>query len=721
MLAPLFTAASFVSAFLLFWLQPLMGKALLPLLGGTPSVWNTVMMFFQLVLLAGYIYAHLLARLPRKFQAALHGAVLVGAFLVLPFGDTHALVPPANGASPILWLVLVLAGSAGLPFFAVSASAPLLQSWFKGTGHRYAHDPYFLYAASNLGSLAALLGFPLVLEPALAIGSQARAWAWTYAVLVVLLALCLSTARSLTVPVVQAPTAPPGWARRGQWVFLGFVPSSLLLGVTAYVATDVASVPLLWVLPLALYLLSFVFAFGRFTLPENVLRPAFTVSLAAIGGLLLFANLRGGAPLPIWVLVPAHFLFFFVIALTCHMRVAALRPAAARLTEFYVFLSIGGALGGIFNALLAPVLFSWTYEYEIVLVLACLVGLFFSRNWALRPIYFLPPILLLLAITFSPRLLNGATAGQATIMAILIALPCAVVVCLLALRLPVPAAIAMAVLLGDAAAITNSDALHTDRSFFGVHRVIALENGAYRALMHGNIMHGAESTDPAHWRDRLGYYAPGGPIGQVITTYPKAHHIGVVGLGTGELACYVQPGQDWHFYEIDPAVLRIARDERFFHFMSECGRAVRVDIADGRLALQAEPDATFDLLVIDAFSSDSIPMHLLTREAFSLYSRKLAPGGVLALHVSNRYVKLLPAVAATAAAAGLAGVDQLHAVTQADTAAHILPSEWIAMAPDPAALAPLAADPRWVPLDKSPKLRPWTDSYSNILAVLSWK
>jgi hypothetical protein len=721
MLAPLFTAASLISAFLLFWLQPLMGKALLPLLGGTPAVWNTVMMFFQLVLLAGYIYAHLLSRLPRVFQAAVHGAVLIAAFLVLPFGDTHALVPPANGASPILWLVMVLAGSAGLPFFAVSASAPLLQSWFKGTGHRDAQDPYFLYAASNLGSLAALLGFPLVLEPALAIGSQARAWAWVYALLVVLLALCLASARALTMPSLHVTTAPPAWFRRGQWVFLGFVPSSLLLGVTAYVATDVASVPLLWVLPLALYLLSFVFAFGRFTLADGVLRPAFTVSLTGIGGLLLFANLSGGAHLPIGIVVPAHFLFFFVIALTCHMRVAALRPAAARLTEFYVFLSIGGALGGIFNALLAPILFSWTYEYEIVLVLACLVGLFFRRNWSLRPIYFLPAILLLLAVTLSPRLLNGAAAAEAVTIAAAIAVPCAALVCLLALRLPVPAAAGMAALLGGAAGISNAGALHMDRSFFGVHRVIALENGGYRALMHGNIMHGAEATDPAHWRDRLGYYGPGGPIGQVMAAYPNAHHIGVVGLGTGELACYVKPGQDWHFYEIDPAVLRIARDERFFHFMSECGRAVRVDIADGRLALQAEPDATFDLLVIDAFSSDSIPMHLLTREAFSLYSRKLAKGGVLALHVSNRYVKLLPAVAATASAAGLAGLDQSHAVTDADVAAHMLPSEWIAMAPDRAALAPLAADRRWTALDAAPKLRPWTDSYSNILAVISWK
>jgi hypothetical protein len=720
MTAPLFTIASFIGAFLLFWSQPLMGKALLPLLGGAPAVWNTAMMFFQLVLLAGYIYAHALARLGRRWQALLHGGVLLAAFLVLPFADTARLVPPAEGASPVLWLVLALATTVGLPFFAVSATAPLLQSWFKGTGHRFANDPYFLYAASNLGSLIALLGFPLVLEPALTIGGQARAWAGLYAILVALLAVCLYRAPGLAAQPPASSTENPGWARRATWVFLGFIPSSLLLGVTAYVATDLASVPLLWVMPLALYLLSFIIAFGRFTAPDRIMRPAFMAALCGTFFLLLLAKLGGGNHLPIWVVVPAHFTCFFIVALTCHMRVAALRPPAARLTEFYVFLSIGGALGGIFNALLAPVLFSWTYEYEIVLALACTVGLLFPGNRPLRPLHLLVPILLLLAVGLSPRLLNAIPPSSLLTAATLMAAAGAGIVFALARHLPIAAAAGMAALLGGAAVITDAGALHMDRSFFGVHRVIALENGQYRALMHGNILHGAESTDPAHWRDRLGYYSPGGPIGQIIAALPKARHFGVVGLGTGELACYAQQGQDWRYYEIDPAVLRVARDERYFHFMSECGRDVSVTIADGRLALQAEPDGKFDLLVIDAFSSDAIPMHLLTREAFVLYRRKLAPGGVLTLHVSNRYVKLLPAIAATSAAAGLVGLDQSYAITPAETAAHVLPSEWIALAPDAASLATLAADKRWEPLSKTPSLRPWTDAYSNIMAVIRW-
>ncbi|MEJ0045014.1 MAG: fused MFS/spermidine synthase [Rhodospirillales bacterium] len=282
------------------------------------------------------------------------------------------------------------------------------------------------------------------------------------------------------------------------------------------------------------------------------------------------------------------------------------------------FLSIGGALGGIFNALLAPMLFSWTYEYEIVLVLACTVGLLFPGNRPLRPLHLLAPILLLLAVGLSPRLLNAVPPTRLAETAALIAAAGAAVVFALGRHLPIAAATGLAGLLGGAAVITDAGALHTDRSFFGVHRVIALEGGQYRALMHGNIMHGAEATDPAHWRDRLGYYSPGGPIGQLIAALPRARHFGVVGLGTGELACYAQPGQDWHFYEIDPAVLRVARDTRYFHFMGECGRDASVTIADGRLALQTERDGLFDLLVIDAFSSDAIPMHLLTREAFAL-------------------------------------------------------------------------------------------------------
>ncbi len=721
MTAFLFTVASFVGAFLLFWSQPLIGKALLPLLGGAPSVWNTVMMFFQLVLLAGYVYAHALARLPRRWQARVHGIVLLGGSLVLPFADTSHLVPPAAGASPVLWLVVALASTVGLPFFAVSASAPLLQSWFKGTGDRSANDPYFLYAASNLGSLMALLSFPFVLEPAMTVSGQALGWAGLYAVLVVLLAICLHRARGLAAQAPSFAIASPGWARRATWVFLGFVPSSLLLGVTAYVATDLASVPLLWVMPLALYLLSFVLAFGRFSAPDRVMRPAFMVSLCGTAFLLLLAKLGGGNHLPIWAVVPAHFLCFFIVALTCHMRVAALRPPAARLTEFYVFLSIGGALGGIFNALLAPMLFSWTYEYEIVLVLACTVGLLFPGNRPLRPLHLLAPILLLLAVGLSPRLLNAVPPTRLAETAALIAAAGAAVVFALGRHLPIAAATGLAGLLGGAAVITDAGALHTDRSFFGVHRVIALEGGQYRALMHGNIMHGAEATDPAHWRDRLGYYSPGGPIGQLIAALPRARHFGVVGLGTGELACYAQPGQDWHFYEIDPAVLRVARDTRYFHFMGECGRDASVTIADGRLALQTERDGLFDLLVIDAFSSDAIPMHLLTREAFALYGHKLAPGGVLALHVSNRYVKLSPAVAVTSAAAGFSGLDQSYAASAAESAAHVLPSEWIALAPDAATLGPLAADPRWSHLAAAPGLRAWTDAYSNILAVIRWR
>ena len=712
----LFSLTSALSAFLLFWCQPLVGKALLPLLGGTPSVWNTAMMFFQIVLLAGYLYAHAIARLKRGQQALIHGVILLGALVVLPFGSTTGLTPPTEG-SPLPWLVRTLVVMAGLPFFAVSASAPLLQSWFGTTGHKDSRDPYFLYAASNAGSLGALLGFPFVLEPALSVGGQGWGWAAGYVALCALLALSLRCARA---PVTEAvePIAPITWRQRGVWVFLGFVPSSLLLGVTAYAATDLASVPLLWVLPLALYLLTFILAFGSKPLSPRVLRGALVGALCMVGGLLFYAKMSSGARLPVFVLLGAHFGAFFLIALVCHVSVAARRPPAARLTEFYVFLSAGGALGGIFNALLAPVLFNWTYEYEIVLVAACVVRALLGAGTPMRPLQLAVPLILLSAVELSPRWLNGAGAAARTSLTIGLSLAGVAALGLAGRRWPVPFAGSMAALLGGATLIANGSDLHLDRSFFGVHRVIAMEGGKLVALIHGNILHGAEYTDAAQWRQMLDYYIPSGPIGQVMAERPAAANIAVIGLGAGELACYAKPGEDWTFFEIDPAVLRLARDARYFHFLQECGGGMHIVIGDGRLALRAQLNARYDVLVVDAFSSDSIPLHMLTREAFDLYASRLAPRGLLVLHISNRYLNLLPAIAATGGVAGFIGLDQLYNVSAAETAAYASSSEWIVLAHGQGDLTRLAADRRWKDLPATPGRQPWTDSYSNILSVL---
>ncbi len=712
----LFSVTAAISAFLLFWCQPLISKALLPLLGGAPSVWNTAMTFFQIVLLGGYIYAHWIARLTRGRQAVIHGAVLLAALLALPFGNTAGLTPPTQG-SPLPWLVGTLAVSVGLPFFAVSASAPLLQSWFKTTGHRDAHDPYFLYAASNAGSLAALLGFPFVLEPALSVGGQGWGWAAGYGVFVAMLALCLGKARTQAAEIA-APAAPIAWRQRGIWIFLGFVPSSLLLGVTAYVATDLASVPLLWVLPLALYLMTFIIAFGRWTPSARLLRIMLVGALAVIGALLFHAKLSSGSRLPVGLLLAGHFGAFFLIALVCHCTVAARRPPASRLTEFYVFLSAGGALGGIFNALLAPALFNWTYEYEIVLVAACFVRLLLGGGVKVRPLVWVVPLVFLSVILFSPKVLNTASLADRTALTLAFSVGSLLVLAWVGWRWPPVFAGTMAVALGGATMLASGENLHTDRSFFGVHRVISMEGGQLVALMHGNILHGAEYTDAARWRDTLGYYTRRGPVGQLIAARPEARRIAVIGLGSGAMACFAKPAQDWTFFEIDPAVLRVAQDPRYFHFLQQCGAGIRMVIGDGRLELGADSSARYDLLVVDAFSSDSIPMHLLTREAFNLYASRLAPGGWLIFHVSNRYLKLLPAIAATGKAAGFVGLDQSYAVSPAEAADHTLPSEWIVLARQSSDLSAIAGDVRWQAFPAADGRRPWTDGYSNILSVL---
>ena len=718
-LPALFSAASMLSAFLLFWCQPLMAKALLPLLGGAPAVWNTAMLFFQTVLLGGYIYAHLIARLPRLRLAAVHGAVLLAAAAMLPFGDTAHLAPPAEG-SPLFWLLATLAATAGLPFFALSASAPLLQTWFERTGHRDAGDPYFLYAASNIGSLAALLGFPFLLEPALSVPGQGRAWAAGFVALVLLLATCLSTAGRPAARIgVPAADRPPAWRERALWAFLGFVPSSLLLGVTSYVSADLAAVPLLWVVPLALYLLSFIVAFGRFTPPLRALPLPYVAALGTSVSLLVVNKLAVGSGLSISTgLVAVNFAAFFVVALVCHSVVAARRPNPARLTEFYVCLSAGGALGGVFNALLAPVLFNWTYEYEIGLCLACLVRLLLPGNIPARPWQTLAPLAILGAALAAPRLAVGADPDTIKLLAALFTIVLLTVLLLQGRRMPLPFAATVTLALGALSISGDRNALFIDRSFFGVHRVISMDHGAVFGFMHGSTLHGMEWTAAARRDAILGYYAPSGPIGQVIAARPDLHHVGVIGLGAGALACYTRPGQDWTFFEIDPAVVAIARDTRFFHFVEDCKAGLRIVVGDGRLALRQESAARYDLLVIDAFSSDSIPMHLLTQEAFALYAARLAPGGLLAMHISNRFLNLRAQVAASAAAAGFTGRAELYAPTQAEAARHAGNSEWVVLAQAPAALAPFAADARWQKLPPATDVRPWTDQYSNIFSAM---
>ena len=717
---PVFAAAIFTSAFLLFWVQPLFSKMILPLLGGAPSVWNTAMMFFQLVLLAGYGYAHLLTHRVASLrrQVVIHGAVVAVGLAFLPFALGADVTPPTD-RSPVLWLVGILAVSVGWPFFALSASAPLLQAWFARAGHKASSDPYFLYAASNAGSLLALLCFPILLEPELTLAGQAATWRAGYVGLLLLLAvtaLLLLRGRERAAPAAVA-TAAASWTDRLTWVALAFVPSSLLLGVTTHITTDIASAPLFWVVPFALYLLSFIIVFARPLNMDWVLmaQGAGVVAVAVMTILVLAFGLGGTVLLTVGV----HLSAFFATALMCHGEMARRRPAASGLTTFYFCMSIGGALGGIFNALLAPALFTSDIEYFLALVAACLLRGLVKRDLRdYRVGDSLYPLLLGLVVAMVVWWFSD-NAPFALMGRMLFLLPCALALYWFSER-SLRFALGIAVVMGGAFFVRSSvDVLLIERSFFGINKVKLLEQGQKIALVHGTTLHGTQFTDPKRRSEPLSYYARSGPAGQMFAADGTRPRAALIGLGTGALACYRRPGEDWTFFEIDGAVERIARDTRYFRYLSACGGA-KVQLGDGRLSLSAAPDRSYDLIVIDAFSSDAIPTHLLTREALALYLRKLRPGGVILFNLSNKYLELGPVLAGGVASVNAFARRQLYYPTQDEAAQGAAASEWMVIAARDADLDFLKHDRRWQPTQGQPGVSPWTDDFSNIFRVILW-
>jgi hypothetical protein len=720
-----FGAAIFLSAFLLFWVQPLFSKMVLPLLGGSPSVWNTAMMFFQLALLAGYGYAHLLTHriAGLRSQIAIHGAVIAGGLFFLPFAVAHDLVPPTTG-SPIPWLIGLLAVSIGWPFFALSASAPLVQSWFARSGHRLSDDPYFLYAASNSGSLLALLVFPVLLEPTLTLAGQARAWMFGYGVLIfilVVMGIFLSRTNGRVALAAESSASDPrnAWRQRLTWIALAFVPSSLLLGVTTYITTDIASAPLLWVVPLALYLFSFVIAFAR----QTPLKPEWTLKAQAIGilvvatmvTLVLLFERRG----PVFVVAGVHLLTFFVTAVLCHTELARRRPGVEQLTEFYFCMSIGGALGGIFNALIAPLIFSTDYEYYLALVGACALRALVrgeAKGVSAADLAY-PLILSLVVAVVAYESIDTGMLGP--VGRVIFLVPCAVALYSFTAR-PFRFAFGVAAMLGSALLVQSSvDVLVTERNFFGINRVKLIDGGAKTALVHGTTMHGTEFTAPNLRREPLAYYARSGPVGQMMALTGSRREVAAIGLGTGALACYRKPGESWTFFEIDAAVEKIARDTRYFHYLSDCG-STKIVLGDGRLSLKASADRSYDLIIVDAFSSDSIPMHLLTREAVALYLSKLKPRGVILLNISNEYLDLAPVLMTLVQSVGAAGRHQIFQPSPSEVAQGATASEWMAIAASDADLEFLRSEKRWQVMSPQVHATPWTDDFSNIFGAIRW-
>ena len=687
----------------------MVSKMILPHLGGSPSVWNTCMCFFQAVLLLGYAYAHWLAtRFGGLAQAAIHAVVLAVAALFLPF-DLTTQVPPAD-SSPVPWLIARLATTVGPPFFAISATAPLLQRWFSRTDHPAAADPYFLYAASNAGSLLALLAYPFFVEPALPLWQQSRDWSFGLGVLALGIALCwVGYRRHMTATPAVTETAPrPTAAKRLRWVAYAFVPSSLLLAVTAYITTDLASAPLFWVVPLALYLATFIVAFSRRPLlPHGLmlrLQPLLIILVVILS--LVFQS--------VWLLL-LHLACFFVVAMVCHGELARSRPHARDLTEFYLWISLGGVLGGLFDALLAPVLFPDIWEYPLMLVAACAIrsagtadGRTGWRADLLGPALLLIGLLGLLLLENLPTWLVLAAAAAAALVLVKFS------------ERRWQFVLGVAAFLLFVQLLSAGETLATTRSFFGVNRVRLMEAGAVRVLQHGTTAHGVESTRPGEAAAPLGYYHREGPFGRFFGALEGrgVARVGVVGLGAGSLACYARPGQAWTFHEIDPAVEDLARDRRFFHLLEACGNQPRVVLGDARLTLAGVPDRGYDLIVIDAFSSDAIPLHLLTREALALYQKKLAPGGIVLFHISNRYFDLVPVVGALAHDAGAPARRLLYSPPEPATIER-LAAEVVAIGQPGGTLDFLPDEMGWQ--SPAPSASVWTDQRSDIVSRIRWR
>ncbi len=730
----LYTAAIFLSALLLFSVQPLFTKMVLPRLGGSPAVWSVAMVFFQSLLLGGYLYAHYLTRLPGRAAVAIHLMLLIVALTALPLAIAKGWGEPPGGGYAV-WLLGLFAASIGLPFFALAANNPLLQAWFVRTGHPGGRDPYFLYASSNIGSFLALLSYPFLLEPVLSLRDQNLLWTVGYGLLVVLIAGCgvalLRSPRAIAAePVADAADdrPPPSWLTRLRWIFLAAVPSGLLIAVTAHISTDVAVAPLLWVLPLSLYLLTWVLVFqSRPLLPHKwmlALQPfaiAGAVVLLAMGGERNLLLMLGG-----------HQLCFFVIAMACHGELARTRPAPRHLTGFYVALSFGGMVGGLFAGLIAPFTFSWIAEYPILIVLAALCRPPLRERWPRLARWYWAVLALLAAALALPAVSGGAWFDWLDERRIYVIGALGVLAALVALvprgnRWQVAATVALALLLlrvysADEGRVT------TVRSFFGVHKIVATPDGRFHVLMHGTTIHGAErmlnddGTRVTGRPEPISYYAQDGGIGRAIAAIRARKNgpirVAVIGLGAGTLACAAEPGEDWRFFEIDQTMIDTARDPRHFTFMAKCMPEMRPVLGDARLTFAREPDGGYDLVIVDAYSSDAIPVHLATREAMAIYRAKLAPRGAVLMHVSNRHLDLAGVAAGIADANGLTSWRFNEDSGRDD--AYVFTTDVVLSARDVADIGDLAADEKWVKTTAPADQRVWTDDYSNILGA-AWR
>ena len=915
-----FALTLFTSATLLFLVEPMVGKMITPLLGGTPAVWNTCMVFYQAVLLLGYGYAHLSTTwLGARKQAAVHLALLLLPFLLLPLTVNRGLIK--GDENPILLVLFILSMTVGVPMFVVSASAPLLQKWFASTSHPAAKDPYFLYGASNLGSMLALIAYPALVEPNLRLREQSLDWSVGYGVLGALTAVCavflwrsprnveieekpaetktekaragagrsseaiqpskqgirtgdnLSAAASQDIASAHTLTGEVTWKRILRWVALAFVPSSLMLGTTTYITTDIAAIPLLWVAPLALYLLSFILVFSR--VPAWVHKGMVLVMPLLVLLLLFFVLSEWKATSrSLGGMIALHLMTLFVVSMVCHGELALDRPAPKYLTGYFLWMSVGGVLGGLFNGLVAPVIFTGIIEYELAMMLACYLapplGVTKESEWGRRvdvilAVLFAVVGLLLIGLRLPdhdlewdvlkegpwPWQLAALLAGIVLAVAVALrtrekrfdrwmdlVLPLGLALLLIGLSwglwsdalygrvrklaealgrtsydlrryltYGVPAVLcytfverSLRFALGVGALILasslvgtfNERVMHQERSFFGVLKVeneelmFGDEHFYFRRLVHGTTLHGTQFLNDERRDEPLTYYHRSGPIGEVMMLYntpERLPNLAVIGLGTGTMACYARPGQHLTFYDIDPVVRRLSFDGNpmYFSYVQDArDRGAHLDLVmgDARLTMerqQVTESEKYGVIVVDAFSSDAIPVHLITREAMQVYLDKLAPDGLLAFHISNRYFDLKPVLYNLAQERGLSSVyqsDDREADKESTALLGKSSSTWVVLARDSKYLDGLRALNDWEDrradlygqffrlslwpdpgvglasqtmlmhklLDQAISRRPsqwkelepdknwpdlgkvgvWTDDYSNLLSVFDW-
>ncbi len=713
-----YTVTIFFGSFLLFQIEPMVARLALPELGGAASVWNSAMLVYQVLLLAGYLWAHWLQRFPVRRQVLLHLGLLGLACFWLPVG--LASMEPPTGGSVVLFVPLLLLVSVGPLILAVSAQAPLMQGWFaSGRGA----NPYPLYAASNLGSFTGLLAYPLVVEPAMRLGEQRWTWSTGYAVLIVLVSACgLVAARWAATDVAteavevepHEPHEPPSRRQTALWLCLSAVPSGLMLSTTTHLSTDIMAMPLLWAIPLGLYLLSFTVAFADRRGAARLVSRVAPALLMVLGATALLSTGLTGYPV-----AALSVLTFFAVAVALHSRLYDSRPPARQLTRFYVTTAVGGALGGVFCGLVAPLAFDWVYEHPLLVVATAA----------------LLPLPVVARLDRSRVLLAG---GLVATLAAALALSGHPLVVLLLLGLGLGAALArwgrvvyvvvlVAVMcaLGARATIAPSFDGTRDRSYFGVYTVKDSSDGRQRVLVHGGTFHGMELLSPALRDEPTMYYGESSGAGLVLsradTLFGPAASVGVVGLGAGTLACYATPGETWQFFEIDPLMVHIARDSGKFHFLEDCAPEAGVTVGDARLELGKVPDDTYDVLVVDAFSSDAIPMHLMTREAFDLYDRVVKDDGLVLVHITNRFLDLEPVLAGLTRDAGWTAAvrDDTPSAANSDERG-LSHSKWVALTREPGKLggrlAGVGGD--WRPLDDDGEARLWTDDYASVLPLL---